>query len=102
MKEPEDGASVSGVIAVVEVSGRVHELALAPGETIFAGALRAGVALPFSCVSGYCGECTATLEEGEVDLVVNMALTPTQRARGQILTCQAVPRTRRCRVRFST
>jgi ferredoxin len=84
----------------LHVNGQVHEVVLEPEETIFAGALRSGVVLPFSCVAGYCGECMAQLEEGEVELKVNMALTPKQRARGEVLTCQAIPSTQHCRVRF--
>ena len=95
-----DSIARDGATVTLALGGRLHEFVLEPGETIFAGALRVGVALPFSCVAGYCGECTAHLEDGEVDLEINMALTPKQRARGEILTCQAVPRSARCRVRF--
>ncbi len=95
-----EGAGRTGATVRVSVGGEEHIIVLEAGETIFAGALRTGVVLPFSCVAGYCGECMARLEEGEVDLEVNMSLSPKQRARGEILTCQAVPRTPQCRVRF--
>jgi len=101
MTTGDEEAGAPGATVMLSIGGRLHELVLEPGETIFAGALRTGIALPFSCVAGYCGECVAHLEEGEVDLEVNMALSPKQRARGEILTCQAVPRTARCRVRFT-
>ncbi len=87
---------------VVEVwlAGARRELRVAADETIFAAALRAGFDLPFSCLGGYCGECMATLEAGDVELRVNRHLSEKQLARGLILTCQAVPRGQGCRVRF--
>ena len=84
----------------IELDGRVHQLPLALGETIFQAAHRAGLCPPFSCVAGVCGECVATLDAGEVDLRVNHALSPKQLARGLILTCQAIPRGEGCRLRF--
>lgn len=77
-----------------------HELELGEGETIFAAARRAGIVPPFSCLGGYCGACMARLEEGEVDMRVNKALSPKQLARGLILVCQSVPTSRSCRVRY--
>ena len=61
---------------------------------------RHALAPPFSCIAGYCGECVAVLEEGEVERQNDRALSEKQRARGLILTCQAVPTSPRCRVRF--
>ena len=96
-----DGSSRVGECAVtVVVDGEASELGVAAGETIFAAALRSGVSLPFSCISGYCGECMATLEAGEVEMRVNMNLSRKQVDRGLILTCQAVPKGPGCRVRF--
>jgi ferredoxin len=75
-------------------------LSVEAGETIFAAALRDDFELPFSCVSGYCGACIATLEEGEVEMRVNQHLSKKQLDRGLILTCQAVPKSVTCRIRF--
>ena len=85
---------------VVVLDGATHEIDILEGETIFRAALRHGLAPPFSCVSGYCGECVATLEQGEVEMGENRALSPKQLARGEILTCQAKTRRGPCRVRF--
>jgi len=91
---------VSAPWLVIEIDGAVHEVEAAVGETIFQTAHRHRLAPPFSCVSGYCGECVAVLEEGEVEMRVNRALSDRQLGRGLILTCQAVPRSPRCRVRY--
>lgn len=103
--ETRDGPSGSGpptgrCRVEIVIDGRTHEVELEPGETIFRAAHRSALAPPFSCVSGYCGECVATLERGEVEMRNNRALSERQLARGLVLTCQAVPRSARCRVRF--
>jgi ferredoxin len=89
------------VIVSISLRGQTHELELEEGETIFAAAHRAGLKLPFSCLGGYCGACVATLESGDVELRVNHSLREKQLARGLILTCQAVPTSQHCGVRFS-
>lgn len=81
-------------------AGERRVLVVEPGETIFAAARRAQLDLPFSCLSGYCGACMATVEAGDVEMRVNQHLSEKQRARGLVLTCQAVPKGAGCRVRF--
>ena len=87
---------------VVEIvfHGASHEITVEPEESIFSASLRHGLRLPFSCVAGVCGECMATLEAGEVEMGMNLALSSKQVARGLILICQARPRGPGCRVRF--
>jgi NAD(P)H-flavin reductase/ferredoxin len=59
------------------------------GETLLDAALREGIALPFDCRSGGCGECKATLRAGTVDFGAYQpgVLTPAERAAGTILPC---------------
>ena len=85
---------------VIVLDDREHEIETLPGETIFRAAHRLALGPPFSCIAGYCGECVAVLEEGEVERLEDRALSEKQRARGLILTCQAVPASARCRIRF--
>ena len=94
------GPAVTRPLLEIVIAGRTHAVECLPGETIFRAAHRSELAPPFSCIAGYCGECVATLEEGDVEMKINRALSPRQLGRGLILTCQAVPRTARCRVRF--
>ncbi len=63
------------------------------GETILDGALRNGIVLPYSCRSGSCGTCKATVLAGTVDYGVyeEKALPPEERAAGKALLCQALP-----------
>ena len=64
-----------------------------PDETVLDAARRAGLALPYSCLSGVCGSCKATLVAGECRYPRNppSALNPAEVARHQVLLCQAVP-----------
>lgn len=61
-------------------------------ETILVGASRAGLALPYSCLSGVCGSCKATLLEGicEYPQQAPQALNAEELAHGDVLLCQAV------------
>jgi CDP-4-dehydro-6-deoxyglucose reductase len=63
------------------------------GETILDAGLREGLALPFECRNGGCGQCKATLAYGEVDYGAYQkdALPDAERAAGRILTCCATP-----------
>jgi len=69
-------------------------VAVREGETILDAGLREGLALPFECRNGGCGQCKATLAYGEVDYGAyqNDALPQAERAAGKILTCCATPR----------
>jgi ring-1,2-phenylacetyl-CoA epoxidase subunit PaaE len=61
------------------------------GEPILDAALRHGIDVAYSCRSGVCGTCRATLTAGEVDIDVNYALEDYEIARGAILMCQSYP-----------
>jgi NAD(P)H-flavin reductase/ferredoxin len=62
------------------------------GETILEAGLRAGLALPYDCRAGGCGQCRCTVLQGRVDHGAYQAsvLTEAMRARGQALMCTAV------------
>ena len=76
----------------LQASGK--RFAVAAGETVLDAARRAGLALPYSCLSGVCGSCKATLIAGEYHYPRNppSALNAAEVARHQVLLCQAVPR----------
>ena len=62
-----------------------------PGLTVLEAAEECGVAIPFECRSGICGQCKTQLVAGRVTMEVEDALTPADRARGLVLACQARP-----------
>ncbi|MGO9803799.1 MAG: 2Fe-2S iron-sulfur cluster-binding protein [Steroidobacteraceae bacterium] len=76
----------------IEPHGRT--LRVASGEPVLQAALAAGLNLPHSCKSGHCGSCRAQLVAGEISYAHGLPLgvTPEEADRGQILLCQARPR----------
>jgi CDP-4-dehydro-6-deoxyglucose reductase len=69
-------------------------IAVREGETLLDAGLREGIALPFDCRNGGCGECKATLRSGTVDLGPYQpgVLSAAERADGKILPCVCTAR----------
>jgi len=69
-------------------------VAVRAGETLLDAGLREGVALPFDCRNGGCGECKATLRSGTVEFGPYQpgVLSAAERAAGTILPCVCTPR----------
>ncbi|MGC3939924.1 2Fe-2S iron-sulfur cluster-binding protein [Roseobacter sp. EG26] len=88
--------SIEGMAAKAEVTlgGKTHSIDIAKGQTVLEAAKAAGLKPPFSCQSGVCGACQASLASGEVQMRARMALEDGDIAKGAILTCQSVPATR--------
>ena len=57
--------------------------------TVLEAAEDAGVAIPFECRSGICGQCKTRVISGKVRMEVQDALTSADKAKGLILACQA-------------
>ena len=68
-------------------------VAMREGETILDAGLREGIALPFECRNGGCGQCEATLTYGSVDYGAYQpgVLSEAERAAGKVLTCSCTP-----------
>lgn len=60
-------------------------------DNILDAALAAGADLPFACKGGVCSTCKCKLLEGEVEMKVNYALEADEVEKNFILSCQAVP-----------
>lgn len=59
--------------------------------TVLEAAEACGVAIPFECRSGICGQCKTKVVAGRVTMEVQDALTAADRSKGLILACQARP-----------
>jgi len=57
--------------------------------TVLEAAEDCGIAIPFECRSGVCGQCKTRLVSGKVAMEVQDALTAADRSKGLILACQA-------------
>ncbi|MBI5256349.1 MAG: cytochrome b N-terminal domain-containing protein [Burkholderiales bacterium] len=75
----------------MHLHGSPRVVSVRQGETLLEAGLRAEIPLPFSCRSGGCGQCRASLLNGRVNDGGAQAasLTPQQRQRGDILLCCA-------------
>lgn len=65
------------------------------GQSLLDAFLAQGVAMPYNCRSGECGECVARLVSGQVHELPGAdpaTYTDAMRADGQILTCLCYPR----------
>lgn len=72
-------------------SGRVIECAA--DKTVLESALAQGVAIPYGCRTGTCGQCRGRLAAGTIDpgSLPPIGLTDEERAAGFVLLCQARP-----------
>ncbi len=74
------------------LNGRTSTLVIDPdGLPILDHALSARPDAPFSCRSGACASCRAVVTQGEVRMDRNWALSASEVAAGQVLTCQSHP-----------
>lgn len=69
-------------------------------DNILDGAMAAGADLPFACKGGVCCTCRCKIISGTVQMKVNYALDETEVAKGLILSCQAVPTSKKVVVEF--
>lgn len=69
-------------------------------DNILDGALSAGADLPFACKGGVCSTCRCKVVEGEAEMKLNYALDESELARNFILSCQAVPMSKKLVVDF--
>lgn len=90
---------------MAQITNQPDGLSFACGEedTILRAALRAGIAMPYSCNTGSCGNCRFQLIEGAVRHLRADAPAWNERelARNRWLGCQAVP-SGDCTVKFRT
>ena len=69
-------------------------------DNILDGALAAGADLPFACKGGVCSTCRCKVIEGSAEMKVNYALDENEVAKNYILSCQAVPTSKKIVVDF--
>ena len=67
-------------------------VAVRQGETLLDAGLREGIALPFDCRNGGCGECKATLRSGSVDFGAYQPGVLTSRSAPPARSCRACAR----------
>ncbi len=69
-------------------------------DNILDGALAAGADLPFACKGGVCSTCRCKVVEGTTEMKLNYSLEEDELAKNYILSCQAVPTSKKVVVDF--
>lgn len=88
----ETGEAAEVCTATVLLDGLRHSFAMPRhGMSILAGALAAGIDVPYSCKAGVCSTCRARIVEGEAEMEANYALEDYEVRRGYVLVCQSYP-----------
>lgn len=81
-----------GLTVEIRNASGSHTFTCSSAERLLYAGLSGGVALPYGCATGTCGQCRATLLAGEVETVWKEA--PALRALkkdGEVLLCQSAP-----------
>ncbi|NND24883.1 MAG: phenylacetate-CoA oxygenase/reductase subunit PaaK [Flavobacteriaceae bacterium] len=87
-------------VTIVDGGKEFHFIMDDDFDNILDGALAAGADLPFACKGGVCSTCKCKLIEGEVEMKINYALEADEVEQNFILSCQAVPTTKKVIVDF--
>ncbi len=87
-------------VTIVDGGKEFHFIMDDDYDNILDGALAAGADLPYACKGGVCSTCRCKVIEGEVEMKVNYALDENEVAKNYILSCQAVPISKKVVVDF--
>ena len=69
-------------------------------DNILDGAIAAGADLPYACKGGVCSTCRCQVVEGTAEMKLNYSLEEDELAKNYILSCQAVPTSKKVVVDF--
>lgn len=90
----------SEITIEAELNGQLHTVIAIPGQVVLEALEVAGLEPPYSCRAGACASCICKLEEGEVEMLENHVLEQGELDDKWVLSCQAVPKTPRVKVRY--
>jgi ring-1,2-phenylacetyl-CoA epoxidase subunit PaaE len=96
MAKREDGTEIT----ILDGGKEFHFIMNKDYENILDAALAAGADLPFACKGGVCSTCKCKLMEGDVEMKVNYALEKDEVEQNFVLSCQAIPTSKRVTVDF--
>ena len=93
--------NVEGVEVTIVDGGKEFDFTMTKEyDNILDAALGAGADLPFACKGGVCSTCKCQVIEGAVEMKINYALEDKEVEQNFVLSCQAVPTTKKVVVDF--
>ncbi|WP_293894509.1 1,2-phenylacetyl-CoA epoxidase subunit PaaE [Flavobacterium sp.] len=87
-------------VTVIDGGKEFHFVMDEAYDNILDSAIAAGADLPFACKGGVCSTCRCKIVEGTAEMKVNYALDASEVAKNYILSCQAVPTSKKVVVDF--
>ncbi|PDS26824.1 2Fe-2S iron-sulfur cluster-binding protein [Flavobacterium branchiophilum] len=87
-------------VTIIDGGKEFHFIMNGEDDTILDGALAAGADLPFACKGGVCSTCRCKIVAGTAQMKLNYSLEPFEIANQIILSCQAVPTSKKIVVDF--
>jgi ring-1,2-phenylacetyl-CoA epoxidase subunit PaaE len=87
-------------VTIIDGGKEFHFIMGEDFDNILDGALAAGADLPFACKGGVCSTCRCQVVEGIVEMKLNYSLEEEELAKNYILSCQAVPTSKKVVVDF--
>lgn len=87
-------------VTIIDGGKEFHFVMSKDFDNVLDGALSAGADLPFACKGGVCSTCRCKVIEGAVEMKLNYALDESEVERNYVLSCQAVPTTKKLVVDF--
>lgn len=69
VKNPEDFKDIFDQEIVLKFEGKENKIVIGKGNSVLESALETGLELPYSCQTGNCSSCKATLLSGELKMI---------------------------------
>lgn len=93
--------NVNGVeVTIIDGGKEFHFTMKEDDDNVLDGALSAGADLPYACKGGVCSTCKCKVLEGTVEMKINYALEDDDLEKDYVLSCQAVPTSKKLVVDF--
>ncbi len=91
LEKKADGTEVT----IIDGGKEFHFIMSSDTDNILDAALAAGADLPYACKGGVCSTCKCRVIDGNVEMLVNYALDEKEVSQKLVLSCQAVPTTKK-------
>ncbi|MTH17501.1 ferredoxin--NADP reductase [Flavobacterium sp. LC2016-01] len=92
VKNPEDFKNIFNQDIILNFQGNENKITIKKGNSILEDALEMGLELPYSCQTGNCSTCKATIKSGEIKMI-GLSKPRTDLNENEYLLCCSYPMT---------